>query len=60
MTFQQLIKHFKSQSNAARKLGVSRQAVNGWKENGIPDGQQAWIQILTSGKLKADERRVTQ
>lgn len=57
MTYQDLVKHFGSELNAAISLGFTRQAVYHWKINGeIPPKTQAWIQLETSGKLKAAKK----
>lgn len=55
MTPEQVIKFFEGEQSAAAKLGVSRQIVNYWKrQRRIPTKTQAWIQLRTGGKLKAE------
>ncbi len=55
MTYAELIEFYGTQSKAAAKLGFSRPTLSNWKARGaIPEGPQAWIQILTKNKLKAD------
>ncbi len=54
MTYKQLVLFYGTPSEAARRLGVTRAAVNVWRNKGIPTGRQAYIQILTHGKLLAD------
>jgi len=53
MTIDQLIRHFGSQSEAARALKVSRQSVNLWKRHGIPVSRQLQIESITDGAIKA-------
>ena len=55
MNYAQIIKHFKTASNAARELSVTRQALNWWKNHGIKKDRQKYIELLTEGKLKADK-----
>lgn len=54
MTHDQLISHYGNGAEAARALGVSRQAVNNWRVHGIPLGVQYQIELATNGRLKAD------
>lgn len=54
MTYQQVIKHFGSQAEAARKLGIRPPSVSDWQHGGIPLVRQYQIQVLTGGALKAD------
>jgi len=55
MTPNQVIKFYGSETDAAKALRVTRQAVNYWKMKGrIPAVMQAWIEIQLDGKLKAD------
>lgn len=50
----ELIVHFKSQSNLAAALGVSVPAVSQWMANGfIPAKRAVHIERLTGGKFKA-------
>jgi DNA-binding transcriptional regulator YdaS (Cro superfamily) len=53
MTFNQIVKHFGTAAEAARKLGISRAAVSFWKTHGIPHSKQLHIELVTDGKLKA-------
>jgi len=53
MDYAQLIKHFGSQAQAARALGLKPPSVSEWKKTGIPLPRQAQYEILTRGKLKA-------
>lgn len=54
MNIDQILQHFGgSPTEAARKLGVRRQAIYEWRENGIPYTRQIGIQNRTAGKLKA-------
>lgn len=55
MKFADVIKHYKSQVNAARKLEVTQPTISNWKRRGsIPALQQLRIQERTRGVLKAD------
>lgn len=55
MTYDELIDHFGSAAEAARVLGYKhRQRVHKWQDEGIPREEQALIEVVTAGKLKAD------
>lgn len=55
MTYDEMISHFGSAAEAARALGYEhRQRVHKWKDTGIPREEQALIELVTSGQLKAD------
>ena len=53
MTVDQIIKHFGSKTKAAKELGFHLQTLRDWRKNGIPAKTEAWIQVKTSGVLKA-------
>ena len=53
MKFQDLKNHFGKQVDLAKVLNVTPQAVNRWKDMGIPVPRQFQIEVLTNGKLKA-------
>lgn len=53
MTFQELVDHFKSQSNAARAIGIKPASVCLWQGRGIPFDKQCQIELVTGGALKA-------
>lgn len=56
MTFDQIKQHYGSVAKARTALGLkSRQTIYDWQKRGVPSGWQAKIQILTDGKLMADE-----
>lgn len=56
MTFKDIIGHWKSVEKAKTALGLkSRQTLYNWRDNGVPDGWQARIQIRTKGRLRAEE-----
>lgn len=55
MTYQDVIKHFGSQSKAARAIGIKPPSVCLWQKNGIPFERQCHIQLLTNGALRAEE-----
>ena len=58
MTKQEAIDHFGSPAALARKLGVRRQSVHGWRR--IPIGRQYQIELLTDGALRADQSAATE
>jgi hypothetical protein len=54
MTFNQVLKHYKTVANVAKELAITHQAVYGWKKKGkIPANAQDKIETDTDGKLKA-------
>jgi DNA-binding transcriptional regulator YdaS (Cro superfamily) len=53
MTYDQLIRHFGTQSAAAAALGIKQPSVAEWKES-IPPLRQMQIQLVTGGVLQAD------
>lgn len=56
MSVDDLIQHYKTQTNAAQKLRVTQSAISNWKARGaIPPGQQVRIQIKTKYRLRADK-----
>lgn len=55
MTYEQLLKHFKTQVAAAKALKISQPAVSNWRERGIPAMQQVKINKITKGALKLDK-----
>lgn len=53
MTPEQVIAHYGSQAAAGRALGLDRATICTWlARKRIPETRQAWIQLLTKGKLK--------
>lgn len=40
MNYETLIRHFGTQVNAAKALGISQAAISLWKKNGIPELRQ--------------------
>lgn len=55
MTPEQVIKHYGTEQAAANALSCTRQIVNFWLQKGeIPLKTQAFIQLKTNGKLRAD------
>jgi hypothetical protein len=56
MTLAQLTKAYGSDSDIARAIGCSRQLVAYWRAHGgvIAPARQAWIEVKTGGKFKAD------
>lgn len=60
MTFADLIaKYGDSDATIARRLRTSRQLVRHWRYHGISEQRQAWIQVQTKGRLKADAEQRT-
>jgi DNA-binding transcriptional regulator YdaS (Cro superfamily) len=58
MSPHEAIQHFGSQSALASALGVTQPTVSGWNTEGrIPFTRQFQLQVLTAGKLKADESK---
>ncbi|MGL6529359.1 Cro/CI family transcriptional regulator [Aeromonas hydrophila] len=53
MTTSHAVKYFGSKAALARALGINKGAVSQWGET-IPQGRAYQIEVLTSGKLKAD------
>lgn len=58
MEYEDLIRHFGSQAEAARALGLKPPSVSEWKKKGVPHPRQAQYELLTKGKLKAAKLRV--
>jgi len=57
MTLDQAIKHAGSQKELAYLLGVSESAISNWKvRSGIPTSQQLKLEIMTQGRIRADEK----
>jgi hypothetical protein len=54
MTFDDLVGFFGTVAAGAKAIGVSRQAMYDWRDNGIPEGWQLYIQKATKRGLKAD------
>ena len=57
MTYDQILRKFKTPTGAARSIGVTLQTLRNWKRDGIPLKTQAWIQWETGGALKADKKK---
>lgn len=54
MTPEQVISYYGTETDAAKRLQVTRQIVNLWKQRGrIPYPRQCAIQVNTDGKLRA-------
>lgn len=56
MNVKQLREYYKVDSNPqlAKKIGVGRTTVWDWETKGIPQKTQAFLELKTKGKLKAD------
>ena len=55
MKYRDVIRYYKTPANAAKCIGVTRQAVHNWKIRGrIPRLSQYDIEFYTSGALKRD------
>ena len=56
MTTDQLMRHYKTEAEAAYRLGYHVNTVKIWiRENRIPPKAQKLIEYFTAGKLKADK-----
>ena len=57
MTIDEAINHFGSQPELAKALGIEQAAISNWKRRGgvVPTGVQFRLQVMTKGKLKADQ-----
>lgn len=55
MTKQEAIDHYGGAQKLADALGISFQAVYAWPE--IPLGRQYQLQVMTGGKLQAEQKR---
>jgi hypothetical protein len=60
MNFDQVISHFGTQQKTANALGLSQSSIAEWKKNGIPEGRQFQIQVITGGALRAAPERKRQ
>lgn len=56
MKLSEAIAHFGTEAEMARKLGIKPQAVYQW-DGKVPMARQYQIQLMTKGKLKADQDR---
>jgi len=55
MTYSQLVKHYGSEAEAVRALGIPQSTINFWRKNDIPPWRQSHIEHATNGKLRADK-----
>ncbi|MFQ2178135.1 Cro/CI family transcriptional regulator [Aeromonas veronii] len=53
------INYFGSASELAKKLNISEAAISQWGQN-VPQGRAYQIEVLTGGKLKADQHNTAQ
>ena len=61
MTFDDLARRYGDNDVAiAAALGTTRQLVGHWRKKGISQTRQAWIQLQTKGRLRADQPREDQ
>lgn len=51
----EVIEFFGGVQQTADALGIRYQSVREWPEDGVPEGRQYQIQILSDGQLKADQ-----
>lgn len=59
MNFDDLMGYWGSVEKARVALGLkSRQTLYNWRDDGIPDDTQCRIELLTDGKLRADQAAV--
>ena len=56
MTYDDILRVYKTQQKAAEALGISQPTISGWKRNGIPELRQFQIQAITRGRLKAERQ----
>ncbi|MGR1185983.1 Cro/CI family transcriptional regulator [Aeromonas veronii] len=54
-----VLEHFGSITATAKAIGISHAAVSQWDET-IPKGRAYQIEVLTGGKLKADQHHTAQ
>ncbi|MDM5132882.1 Cro/CI family transcriptional regulator [Aeromonas piscicola] len=59
MTKKDVLAHFGGPSATAKRLGITAQAVSRWPDV-IPPGRAYQIEVLTGGKLKADQSQAAQ
>jgi len=59
MTTSHAVKYFGSKAALARALGINKGAVSQWGET-IPQGRAYQIEVLTGGKLKANQPHAAQ
>jgi DNA-binding transcriptional regulator YdaS (Cro superfamily) len=52
-TIKELVEHFGSKAEMARRLGIERQNITYWSNEGVPAIQAVKIEMLTNGKFKA-------
>lgn len=55
MNMTDAVGHFKTKTKLAEALGISPSAVSMWGET-IPHIRQCQIQVITKGRLKADQK----
>ncbi len=53
MTFNQVLKRYKTQAAISERFGWTLACINNWKRRGIPLDKQLRIQNDTGGQLKA-------
>lgn len=53
MTKTEVIEYFGGVQQTADALGIRYQSVREWPENGVPEGRQYQIQVISEGQLKA-------
>ena len=54
MTFDDLFRHYGSVQKAANALDRERTTIYNWRDGGIPEDAQAYVEIMTGGALRAD------
>jgi hypothetical protein len=55
MNYDQVVKHFGGELEAALALGKSHQTIKNWKDKPIPPFAQRFIERITVRKLKAEK-----
>jgi len=56
LTPKQLVRHYGSQRAAGEALGVTQQAVSGWKKKGVIPRQYQFIALLDMGEYARVKR----
>lgn len=56
VTYADLIEHYGSQAEAARRLNLSAPTIWAWQHDTIPYDRQCQIQVESRGRLKAERK----
>jgi hypothetical protein len=55
MTYSDLKRKYGTDAGIAAALNTSRQLVAHWRKKGISPARQAWIQVKTRGRFRAEQ-----